>query len=77
MTNAQLSRLFDFQRFAGNARLQTIIDDTHRRVEAAALERLPAELTDIIFLYYYDRMTLTEIAASLNICYGMVKIRHN
>jgi len=27
VTNAQLSRLFDFQRFAGNARLQKIIDD--------------------------------------------------
>ena len=37
MTNAQLSRLFDFQRFAGNARLQKIIDDTHRRVEAREL----------------------------------------
>ncbi len=38
MTNAQLSRLFDFQRFAGNARLQKIIDDTHRRVEARELD---------------------------------------
>jgi hypothetical protein len=37
VTNAQLSRLFDFQRFAGNARLQKIIDDTHRRVEAREL----------------------------------------
>ncbi len=44
---------------------------------AAALERLPAELTDIIVLHYYDGMPLTEIAASLNISYGMVKIRHN
>ena len=38
MTNAQLNRLFDFQRFAGNARLQKIIDDTHRRVEARELD---------------------------------------
>ena len=38
MTNAQLSRLFDFQRFAGNARLQKIIDDTHRRVEVRELD---------------------------------------
>ena len=44
---------------------------------AAALERLPAELTDIIVLHYYDGMPLTEVAASLNISYGMVKIRHN
>ena len=38
MTNAQLSRLFDFQRFEKNARLQKIIDDTHRRVEARELD---------------------------------------
>ena len=38
MTNAQLSRLFDFQRFDGNARLQKIIDDTHRRLEARELD---------------------------------------
>lgn len=38
MTNAQLSGLFDYQRFAGNARLQKIIDDTHRRVEARELD---------------------------------------
>ena len=38
MTSAQLSRLFDFQRFAGNARLQKIIDDTHRRLEARELD---------------------------------------
>ena len=37
MTKAQLSRLFDFQRFEGNARLQKIIDGTHRRVEAREL----------------------------------------
>ena len=38
MTDAQLSRLFDFQRFEGNARLQKIIDDTHRRLEARELD---------------------------------------
>lgn len=38
MTNAQLSRLFDFQRFEKNARLQKIIDDTHRRVKARELD---------------------------------------
>ncbi|MBQ9468964.1 MAG: sigma-70 family RNA polymerase sigma factor [Clostridia bacterium] len=44
---------------------------------ASALERLPTELTDIIVLHYYDNLPLTEVAASLNISYGMVKIRHN
>ena len=44
---------------------------------ASALEQLPAELTDVIVLHYYDNLPLTEIAASMNISYGMVKIRHN
>ena len=44
---------------------------------AAALEQLPAELTDIVVLHYFDLIPLTEIAASLNISYGMVKIRHH
>ena len=44
---------------------------------AAALEKLPAELTDVVVLHYYDNLPLTEIASSLNISYGAVKIRHN
>ena len=44
---------------------------------AAALESLPAELTDIIVLHYYDRRPLSEIALTLGISYGAVKIRHN
>ncbi|MBR4150168.1 MAG: sigma-70 family RNA polymerase sigma factor, partial [Firmicutes bacterium] len=44
---------------------------------AAALERLPGELTDIIVLRYYDGLPLTEIAETLGMSYGMVKIRHN
>lgn len=44
---------------------------------AAALERLPAELTDIIVLHYYDGMPLTRVAVTLGISYGAVKIRHN
>ena len=44
---------------------------------AVALEKLPSELTDIVVLHYYDNMTLTEIAATLKLSYGMVKIRHN
>ena len=43
---------------------------------AASLERLPAELTDIIVLRYYDCLTLTQIAEKLNISYGIAKLRH-
>ena len=44
---------------------------------AAALEKLPAELTDIIVLHYYEAMPLTRVAETLGISYGAVKIRHN
>ena len=37
MTTAELSRLFDFQRFEKNARLQKVIDEAHRRVKAREL----------------------------------------
>ncbi|MBQ7670297.1 MAG: sigma-70 family RNA polymerase sigma factor [Clostridia bacterium] len=43
---------------------------------ASALESLPTELTDIIVLHYYDRISLTDIAAKLGISYGAVKLRH-
>ena len=43
---------------------------------ASALERLPAEMTDIIVLRYYDGMQLTQIALKLGISYGAVKLRH-
>ncbi len=43
---------------------------------AGALERLPEELTDIIVMRYYDNLPLTEIAASLGLSYGAVKLRH-
>lgn len=44
---------------------------------AAALENLPAELTDVVVLHYYDGMPLTSVAQALGISYGAVKIRHN
>ena len=37
MTNADLRRLFDFQRFEKNARLQAVIDETHARIKAYKL----------------------------------------
>ena len=43
---------------------------------AAALERLPAELVDVIVLRYYDQLPLTQVAEKLGVSYGVVKIRH-
>lgn len=43
---------------------------------AAALERLPEELTDIVVLRYYDRIPLTEVAERMGMSYGAVKLRH-
>lgn len=60
---------------------QTEIDDGLLQTEslselAAALRRLPQELTDIIVLRYYDGKPLTEIAEVMNLSYGAVKLRH-
>ena len=43
---------------------------------AAALNKLPEELQDIIVLAYYDGKPLTEIALMMRLSYGAVKIRH-
>ncbi len=43
---------------------------------AGALESLSAELTDIIVMHYYDRLTLTDIAEKTGLSYGAVKLRH-
>ena len=37
MTTAQVSMLVDYQRFEKNARLQKVIDEAHRRIEAREL----------------------------------------
>ena len=99
MTEKQLYQAFDLQRFAPSARLQAVIDASHKRTSAqelsddelpedgllqselldslaAALEKLPDELTDVIVLRYYDRMPLTEVALTLGMSYGAVKLRH-
>ncbi len=44
---------------------------------AEALEELPQEQRDIIVLRYYKGLTLTEISKTMNISYGMVKVKHN
>ena len=43
---------------------------------AAALRKLPQQLTDIIVLRYYDGKPLTEIAEIMGLSYGAVKLRH-
>ena len=55
----------------------SIVDSEMLEELAAALEKLPAEQTDIIVLHYYDNLPLTEIAGLLGKSYGMVKILHN
>ena len=45
MTEKQLFRAFDFQRFAGNARLQAVIDAAHAR--CAARELTDEELDEV------------------------------
>ena len=43
---------------------------------AAALCKLPQELTDLIVLRYYDNKPLTEVADLMGLSYGAVKLRH-
>lgn len=43
---------------------------------AAALNTLDREERDVIVLRYYEGLTLTEIARSTGISYGMVKVKH-
>ena len=43
---------------------------------AAALRKLPQELTDLIVLRYYDNKPLTEVAEIMGLSYGAVKLRH-
>ena len=74
MTEKQLYQAFDLQRFAPSARLQAVIDASHKRTSARELS--DDELTDVIVLRYYDRMPLTEVALTLGMSYGAVKLRH-
>ncbi len=61
----------------GSSPEDEMIDSETLEELAAALEGLPTELTEIIVLHYYDRLPLTEIAGTLGMSYGAVKIRHN
>ncbi len=54
----------------------TILQNELLEELAGALESLSAELTDIIVMHYYDRLTLTDIAEKTGLSYGAVKLRH-
>ena len=53
-----------------------LLNDETLEELAAALEKLPAQLRQIIVLRYYDGTPLTEIAKKLNLSYGAIKLRH-
>ena len=55
----------------------TILDTETLENLAAALEKLPTDLTDIIVLHYYNNLPLSKIAGLLGKSYGMVKLLHN
>ena len=43
---------------------------------ASALLKLPEEQRDIIVLRYYKGLTLQEVAKTMNLSYGITKLRH-
>ena len=53
-----------------------VVNDETLEELAAALEKLPLELRQIIVLRYYDRIPLTEIGKKMNLSYGSIKLRH-
>ena len=60
---------------------QSVIDESLLRTEtlgelAAALQKMPRELMDIVVLRYYDGKPLTQIAEIMGLSYGAVKLRH-
>ena len=63
--------LADEARTEGSLLREEILDTL-----AAALEKLPPELTNIIVLRYYDGLPLTAVAETLGMSYGAVKLRH-
>ena len=60
---------------------QSVIDESLLRTEtlgelAAALQKMPRELMDIVVMRYYDGKPLTQIAEIMGLSYGAVKLRH-
>ena len=54
----------------------SLLNDETLEELAEALERLPAQLREIVVLRYYDGIPLTEIAKKMNLSYGAIKLRH-
>ena len=53
-----------------------LLNDETLEELAAALEKLPAQLREIIVLRYYDNLPLTEIGKRMRLSYGAIKLRH-
>ncbi len=53
-----------------------ILNNESLELLANALTQLPQEQMDIIVLRYYKGLTLQEIAAKMNLSYGVAKLRH-
>lgn len=53
-----------------------ILNNESLELLANALTQLPQEQMDIIVLRYYKGLTLQEIAAKMNLSYGVTKLRH-
>ena len=53
-----------------------MINDETLEELAAALEKLPDQLREIIVLHYYDGLPLTEVGKKMHLSYGSIKLRH-
>ncbi len=53
-----------------------ILNNESLELLADALTKLPQEQMDIIVLRYYKGLTLQEVAAKMNLSYGVTKLRH-
>jgi RNA polymerase sigma-70 factor (ECF subfamily) len=53
-----------------------ILNNESLELLANALTQLPQEQMDIIVLRYYKGLSLQEIAAKMNLSYGVTKLRH-
>jgi len=55
---------------------ESLLNNESMEELAAALKKLPRELTELIVLRYYDNKPLTEVAEIMGLSYGAVKLRH-
>ena len=53
-----------------------VLNNESLEILAKALKELPQEQRDIIVLRYYRGLTLQEVAAQMNLSYGVTKLRH-